>query len=442
MARLPGPRNPVELVRLAVLAERDLGRFLLDTYRRYGSVVEIGIGPLRFVYLFGQEANELILSTGTDHFEWGPALRRGLELVDGPSAIVLSDGAVHRRRRRLVQPAFSKKRVDDHLSLIVEELDSTVDGWTPGRHLDAHVELRAAIRRIVVRSLFGDRLGGRADEIGDALEPALQYIQRPFSRRIDIDLRVNGYARARRAVRAADALIDEEIAHRRRHGTGDGDTLSLLMAAADDEGGPALSDDELRDQVRSLIAAGYDTTSAGAAWVVHALGTHTAIRNQVRAEVRDRLGDQPPRIDELRHLPLVDGVVHEVLRLWPPGLLSGRKVVEPFDLHGHTIPAGRFVIYSAHVTHRLPELWPDPDAFRPERWAPDAPEPPPYAFVPFGGGYRRCIGFALATLELQALVCRLVQRVEWEPAYKHARPHGVAASTPRGGLPISVTAGI
>ena len=204
--------------------------------------------------------------------------------------------------------------------------------------------------------------------------------------------------------------------------------------------GESLTDAELVDQVRSLMAAGFDTTSGAASWLVVELGRNPEALAAVRAEVDGVLGDRAPTIDDLRAMPLALGAVQEVLRMWPPGPAAPRKSIAPSELHGMTIPAGRMVLYSAYVTGRLPELWPDPERFDPSRWVPGAPEPKPYSFVPFGGGYRKCIGFALATLELQVMAVRLVQQVEWQLRRTKVRPTGIATLTPKGGVPIEVTA--
>ena len=437
MTAPPVRPGPLAQLRAGVGFARDIGGTLMWLHRRYGPVVDVGLGPARFVFVFGAAANEAVLSTDASSFAWGPAMRL-LEVVDGPTALVLSDGADHKRRRRLVQPAFSVRRIEAHLGCITEEIDRTLDGWTPGRRVVAHTDLRAAVRRIILRSLFGDHLGDRAEEVGELLEPALQYVQRSPMARIDVDLRANAYAKAIRGVREADEVVRAEVARRRAAGVdvdADPDVLTALLAGADDE---VLSDAEVLDQVRSLIAAGYDTTSAAAAWVVHELGAHPQVLARVRAEVEAVLGDRPPTIDDLRRLPTVDGVVHEVLRLWPPGFAAGRQVIEDVDVVDHRIPRGRMLLYSAYVTGRLPELWPDPERFDPGRWAPDEPEPAPYSFVPFGGGARRCIGFALATLELQVLVVRLAQRVHWRLEQPATRPVGLASATPKGGVPIAV----
>jgi cytochrome P450 len=420
------------------LASGDLVGVLQALHQRFGPVVDFGFGASRMVLVFGAEANEHVLSTAAHTFEWGEAME-ALVAVDGPTALVVSDGDDHKRRRRLVQPAFSIKRVDAHLGLVVTEVDRALAAWQPGTQLDASASLRDAVRRVIVRALFGEQLGTEADRFGALLEPGLRYVQRMPQLRFEHDLKVTPYARVQRRNRAADALVLAEVARRRAAGVdadGHPDTLSALLAGVD---GERLTDAELLDQVRSLMAAGFDTTSGAAAWLVLELGRHPEALAAVRAEVDAVLGDRAPTVDDLRSLPLSLGAVQEVLRLWPPGPAAPRMAIAPSELHGMEIPAGRMVLYSAYVTGRLPELWPEPERFDPTRWAPGAPEPRPYSFVPFGGGARRCIGFALATLELQVMAIRLAQQVEWRLRRDAVRPTGIATLTPKGGVPIEVT---
>jgi cytochrome P450 len=410
-----------------------------DVHRRFGPVVDVGYRSSRMVLVFGAEANEHVISKAADCFEWGEAMQ-ALVAVDGPTALVVSDGDDHKRRRRLVQPAFSIKRVDAHLGLVVAEVDRALAAWQPGVQLDAAASLREAVRRIVVRALFGEELGSEADRFGELLEPGLRYVQKMPQQRFEHDLRVNAYARVQRSNRAADELVLAEVARRRSAGIDEDahpDTLTALLAGVDGEN---LSDAELLDQVRSLMAAGFDTTSGAAAWLVLELGRNPEALAAVRAEVDAVLGDRTPTIDDLRALPLTLGAVQEVLRLWPPGPAAPRWSIAPSELLGMTIPAGRVVLYSAYVTGRLPELWSEPERFDPGRWAPGAPEPAPYSFVPFGGGARRCIGFALATLELQVMAVRLAQQVEWQNRTAKVKPTGIATLTPKGGVPIEVSA--
>jgi cytochrome P450 len=427
------------LTLLPRLASGDFVGVMQELHRRFGPVVDFGYRSSRMVLVFGAEANEHVISKAADCFEWGEAMQ-ALVAVDGPTALVVSDGDDHKRRRRLVQPAFSIKRVDAHLGLVVAEVDRALTAWQPGVQLDAAASLREAIRRIVVRALFGEELGAEADRFGELLEPGLRYVQKMPQQRFEHDLRVNPFARVQRSNRAADALVLAEVARRREAGIDEDahpDTLTALLAGVD---GESLTDAELLDQVRSLMAAGFDTTSGAASWLVLELGRNPEALAAVRAEIDDVLGDRPPTIDDLRAMPLTLGAVQEVLRMWPPGPAAPRWSIAPSELHGMTIPAGRMVLYSAYVTGRLPELWSDPERFDPGRWAPGAPEPVPYSFVPFGGGYRRCIGFALATLELQVMAVRLAQQVEWQNRTSKVKPTGIATLTPKGGVPIEVSA--
>jgi len=360
--------------------------------------------------------------------------------VDGETALVVSDGDVHKRRRRLVQPAFHTRRINGYVDLMVEEVDRALDAWTPGRELRAYDELRKSVRRIVVRALFGEDLRERADEIGDVLEPALQFVdQSLLNQQLKLDLPGTPWRKCKTARAKTDAIVDTEVARRRttdEPGAGD-DILAMLLSTVDEDGSPGLTDAEIRDQVVSLIAAGYHTTSGALGWCVRALLHEPDVWDKARAEVDEVVGDATLTIDALQSLRYLDGVVHESLRLWPPGFISGRKCHDDIAFAGHTIAAESMVMYSPWVTQRLPELWPDPEAFTPERWATD---PLPYSFVPFGGGYRRCIGFAFATLELKATLARILQRTELKLLSSDDRPVGVAGLRPKSGVPVRVLA--
>lgn len=421
---------------LARLASRDIAGLLDRLHENWGPVVDVGFRfPLRAVYLFGPEANRLILHDQVGNFRWGEAMST-LVPVNGPTALVVTDGEEHDRRRRLVQPAFSRRRVDAHLDLIVAEADRLLATWTSGRSLDAFAEGRRAVRRIAVRSLFGSHLSAEADRIGELLEPALRYVNSNPATRIDVDLGFNGYARARRARLAVDEIVQVEIDRQRASGIDDDDPGILSALLAGSPGDDALADHEIRDQVRSLIAAGYDTTSSALSWLVYGLGSNPAAFDALVEQVRTIVGDRPPSIEDLRQMPLVDGVVRETLRLWPPGAASVRTAVESFECRGHRIEPGTLVVYSPYVTHRLADVWEDPLGYRPERWRHGEPEP--YSYVPFGGGRRNCIGFTLATLELQVFAVRLAQSCRWTVETREPRSAAAASFAPTGGMPITI----
>ena len=439
-AKLPGP-GLIESARRLPGLLRSPYLALPGLHERHGPVVGLGRGPFRYVFVFGAEAQRALLAEQSDSFRWREATSL-LIPVDGDTALIVSDGSDHRRRRRLVQPAFGIKRVEGYLPIVLDEVGRVIDTWEPDATVDVAADLRRAVRRIVVRSLFGDRLRDRADEIGDHLEAAIAYVNRSPATRFDHDWPGTPYRRAMAARRRADEIIYAEIEARRSGRVDDdGDVLAALLATHDGDGDHPLSDVEIRDQVVSLIAAGYDTTTAGVAWAVHATFSRPAVRDRARAEVDAALGTDPPTVERLAGLPYLDGVVSESLRLWPPGPFGARYAVEDVTIAGHVIPAGSIVAYSPYVSHRLPEEWPEPDRFDPERWLPGSPtfhEPAPYVYVPFGAGHRRCIGFALATLEIRATLAELLRRVDITPLDPEPTPTGVATLSPRQGVRATV----
>lgn len=436
MAPLPGPRGPLAQARVAAHLYRAPALGLLDLHRRYGEVVAFGYGPLRFVALFGPAANRFILAERPELFRWRDATR-WLIPIDGETALVVSDGDDHRRRRRLVQPAFATRRIQAAVGTMLEEVDRELDTWRVGQRILLHGALRRPILRTAVRALFGEEFGGRAATLIRELDRAISFVNQPLLRQVRIDLPGTRWHRARRARRRADAIVDAELARRQADQPPEArDLLDVLRGVGATPGDDRLDEGEIRDQVVSLVAAGYDTTSAAAAWTVRALLLTPGEWERTAADVADAVGAGPLDLDALRRASRLDAVVNEALRLWPPGFVSGRGVVGPFEFAGHTIPAGSIVLWSPFVTHRMPGVWPEPDRFLPDRWS-DAPRDP-YAFVPFGGGQRPCLGFAFALLELKVIVARLLQRVTLEPEPCPASPAGLVTMYPRHGVPARV----
>lgn len=413
---------------------------LVELHRVHGPVCKFGVGGQQYVLMFGAEANELLL---TDSPRDPKFLSRDvltlLIPVVGANAMVVSDGEDHRRRRALVRPAFTRRRIEGYVPTMVDEIHRMIGGWSSGQSVDAFADVRSCIRRIAIHSLFGDRLKAHTDEIGRELQTALNYINRSPFLRFDHDLPGTAYRRAMAARERVDRYVRAEIAKRRAEPDDQGDVLDALLESYFE--GDQLADLEVRDQVISLIASGYDSSSSAAGWAVYALLKHPEVMRRIRDEVERVAGDEPLTAELVRGMDYVDWTVSETLRLYTPGVLTGRTAVEDFEFAGHVIPAGAKVLYSQYVTHRMPELWTDPLEFRPERWDRDAPdyrEPVPYSFVPFGGGYRRCIGYAFAELELKVLIAELARRVDIELATDVVPPTGVATMWPDGGVPVSV----
>ncbi|MFG2089432.1 MULTISPECIES: cytochrome P450 [unclassified Spirillospora] len=412
---------------------------LLRLYAEAGPVAAVGSRRKPLVHLFGPDANAFVFAN-SGLFRWREAFDL-LVPVNGETALIVSDGADHRRRRRLVQPAFHHRRVGAYVERMAANTDAALDGWFPGRTLDAYTELRSVIRRSTVEVLFGDRLAADAEVIGRRLQAALAGVDRNFVLQLMLRSVPNPYSRRVAASRALVARrVDEEIDRRLREGTAHDDVLGMLMDARDEDG-TGLTRQELQDQVISLISAGYDTTSAAMAWAVYALLTHPGAEERARREVAGVLGDRPPTAADLPALTYLDGVVSETLRLFPPAPLSARVPVEDFEYAGHRVPAGAMVFYSPYVTHRMPDVWPQAGRFRPERWDPssDLYRPAtPATYLPFGGGPHRCIGSTLATVELKTMLACLLRRTRLRLLSPAATPASVTAMRPRGGVPVEV----
>ncbi|MFA1543639.1 cytochrome P450 [Actinomadura monticuli] len=418
---------------------------LLRLYAEAGPVAAVGTRRRPFVHLFGPDANAFVFAN-SGLFRWREAFDL-LVPVNGETALIVSDGADHRRRRRLVQPAFHHRRVAGYVARMADNTDAALRAWRPGRTLDAYAELRSVIRRSTVEVLFGDRLAADAEVIGRRLQVALAAVDQNFVLQMALRSLPNPYMRRVAAARAQVVRrVDEEIDRRLAGGTGEderdgqGDVLGMLLAARDEDGA-GLTRQELQDQVISLISAGYDTTSAAMAWAVYALLAHPDAAERARREVAEVVGDRPVRAADLPALTYLDGVVNETLRLFPPAVLSARVPVEDFTYAGHRVPAGAMVLYSPFVTHRMPEVWPQAGRFRPERWDPASRLHRPATastYLPFGGGPHRCIGSTLATVEIKTMLACLLRGPRLRLVSPAAVPTSVTAMRPRGGLPVEV----
>jgi cytochrome P450 len=340
--------------------------------------------------------------------------------------MLVSDGDDHARRRSLVQPAFALRRLQAWRALILGELDRMIDDLPVGEPFDLAPWVQATVRRIVVRVLFGEELAAGADDIGERLAPASEYLNRPMLRQFPHPLPVGARERARASRRAFDARLDDEIARRRRRATGaePSDVLDTLLAT------DGLTDQELKDQVVSLIGAGFDTTTATASWLVLRAAPDAGVWARLREEA-DAAGPDDAR-------PWSEAVVHESLRIHPAGAYSPRLVAEAFDLGPYRVAKRTVIAWSPLLTGRDPASWPDPMRFDPARHLDHAE--PEYAWVPFGAGSRSCLGFGLARTNLTLLASRLAQRVDLAPGWSTIpAPVGMVTSHPVGGVPVTVT---
>lgn len=425
---------------------KDLQPGLDALANRCGPVFGLGAGPVRIAVVADPEALRDLFATSIDSFRWGHKFNV-LGFVVGEGSMIVSDGIDHKRRRSSVQTAFSRRRLNGWIPTIVSRTDLGVDRL--GRSLgpapavvDMYSVGRGIVLEIVVRALFGERMAERAAEIGELFQAPQDYLESSAIAQLPHRLPFTKRARVRRDRRSLDALIDTEIAHRRAHPTGDPlDVLEALVADA------SLSDAEIRDQVVTLIGAGYDTTAASLAWMLWCAAHAPGLWVRLRAEadgVFGPLGDaRVPDETALASLHLANRVMRETLRLHPAGAISPREAAVDVTVGGYLIPKGTLILWSAHLAGRNEKAWPDPLRFDPDRFVAPLPVQKALAdsaWVPFGRGARNCIGFALAQMELTLIIARLAQRLDMTTVHaSKPRPVGLVVSRPSGGVPMRVS---
>jgi cytochrome P450 len=416
------------------------GEALLALYRRRGPVIDAGIGRSGFTYLLGAEANRFVFANA-DAFSWRETFEN-LAIVDGGTALIVSDGEDHRRRRSVVAPGLRHREIRHYVQTMASSIDSVIDTWRPGQQVDLYERFRSAVRRSTAESLFGQRVAVHSDFLGEQLQPLLDLTHR-LPQVVQLQRRLNSPAwrRAMAARKRINELVDAQVADARSDPRPDDHMLGMLINGRGDEG-YALDDEEIRDQVVSMITAGYETTSAALAWAAYTLLTLPGAWDTAADEVTRVVGDRPPRAEDLDALTYLNGVVHETLRLYSPAVISARRVMRDLRFDGRRIRAGRLLIFSAYVTHRLPEIWPEPTEFRAYRWDPSAPgyrKPAPHEFIPFSGGLHRCIGSVMAITEMLVMLARLVARTRLRLPAQRIRPANFAALSPHPGLTVDIT---
>lgn len=406
----PGPRAPSPLV-TAQFMRRPL-EMLERWHHRYGDAFTVRfLGFGTGVYVADPEAIRSLFTGDQSDLLAGEA-NSFLEPILGKHSVLVLDGPEHLRQRRLLLPPFQGSRVAAFREVVHEVAEREVDGWRRGSELVLRERMRALTFEVICRAVFGVTEHERVDRLRTALMSVIDsstlLLVIPLLRS-DLGPRSPGGRFARR-LRVADALLYEEIARRRREPDLEerADVLSLLMRARDEDGRP-MSDQELRDELFTMLGAGHETTATGLAFALELLMRHPPALARLRGAIS--AGDD----DE--HL---DAVVHETLRLRPVIDAAERTLTKPRTVAGWELPAGVKVYPAIALVHRRPELYPAPGEFRPERFLREGAES--YAWLPFGGGIRRCIGAALAQLEMREALRVIVSRAQLRPLRPDADP--------------------
>ena len=385
--------------------------FFTHCARTYGDFVPVRLGPRRAVILSHPELIEEVLVAKNKHFRKHFALRTTKRTLG--NGLLTSEGDFWRRQRRLAQPAFHKDRVAAHAAVMVELTETMLEGWRDGQARDAQDDMMGLTLQVVARTLFGADIAGETAEVSEAMET----VMREFTERVGKFFRLpdavptpaNSACDA--PPRRLDRIIYAMIDRRRASGEDGGDLLSMLLTAQDEEGGGGMSDQQLRDEAMTLFMAGHETTANTLAWAWFLLATHPEAEAKLHEELDAALPDRPPTFADLPRLPFAERIITEALRVYPTVWVVGREAFEPCEIGGHRIRVGTTMFMPQWVVHRDPRFFDDPESFRPDRWADGlAKRIPRYAYFPFGGGPRVCIGNGFAMMEAILLLSTIARR--------------------------------
>ncbi len=416
---------------------RDPFGFLDQAHARFGDSFTLRLAMLTVVIVSDPETVKQVFALGPDEAHAGEA-NAVLKAFLGPSSLILLDGAPHQRHRKMMQPAFHGERMHAYGRTMIDLANDSIDGWPVGRPFAVHKPMQSVTLDVIIRTVFGVEEGARFRRLAGLLKDLLDtgtspLLLFPFMQR---DLgRLTPWKRLQDVGARSSEILREEIRAGRERGTaGRTDVLAMMLDARDEAGQP-LSEDEVHDELLTLLLAGHETTATSLAWALRWILPDANLVARLREEIATAAGD-PERIAKLA---LLDATVKESLRLQPIVPVVGRLLKQPMRIGGMDLPRGTIVSPSMYLVHRRPSLYPDPTRFRPDRFL--TFKPSPSEWLPFGGGLRRCIGAAFAVYEMKMVLSTLLPRVDAHLASDDVRVVRRSITlAPGAGLPIVVTA--
>ncbi|VTT98372.1 cytochrome p450 : Cytochrome P450 family protein OS=Hyphomicrobium denitrificans 1NES1 GN=HYPDE_29763 PE=3 SV=1: p450 [Gemmataceae bacterium] len=437
----PGPKGTLIAGNLREFA-RDRLDFYVKLAREYGDLSSFRFGPFRRVFLANHpDLIEQVLVTDAKHYIKHFGARNYMPVLG--NGLVTSEGDFWLRQRRLSQPAFLKQRVLDYAPVMTDLTNAMLARWRTGTAVSVHTEFGALTSAIALKTLFGlDDPGDRAAFV-ERLRAAFLLLTGRFEKLVNFPLWVPTphNVRIRRAVAHLRRVVDGFIATARARKEPGNDLLSRLVAAQDHDGS-RMTEDQIRDEAMTLYLAGHETTALTLAWSWFLLAKHPDAERKLVEEWARVLGGRAPTTDDLHNLPYTDAVLAESMRVYPAVYLIGREATKDLELGGYRVRKGYTVFMSQWVTHRDPRYFgPDPDAFRPERWLDGlAKRLPKYAYFPFGGGPRVCIGNTFALMEAAIILATVGQRYRFTVDTEEVGTNPQITLLPANGIPATLQA--
>jgi cytochrome P450 len=434
---IPGPGIIECTRRLYPFPFRELPRFLADLTDRYGDIVQFALPGRRFVLLNHPDQIKDVLVTQQHAFVKSLGARTlRLALGDG---LLTSEEPHHRDMRRIVQPAFHRERIAGYAQTMQAFSQSWASSRENGERFDLHAEMTELTLQIASVTLFGTDSSQQADDVRAAMRVLLDGYARAIGPIGRLLLRLRALPQTREfetGIARLDAIVDGLIAQRRAHPQERTDALSLLLAAADPQTGQHLSDEEVRDEAKTLFLAGHETTANALVWTFVLLAKHPKIEARIHAEI-DAVPQDGDPIAYAQSLDYTRRVFREAMRLYPPAWIIGRETTREVELAGgYRLPERTTVFVCPLVLHRRSVWYPEPTRFDPDRWLRD--EVPPFAYAPFGGGARRCIGEEFAWTEGTLALAAIARRVRFELESDVSQWEALVTLRPKGAVPVQV----
>lgn len=390
---------------------RDAPSFL-TRLAQLGDVTSFRMGPIQGYFVNDPEIIRDVLVVNAHKFKKGRALQRAKSILG--NGLLTSEGELHLRQRRMIQPAFHRARIAEYAGTMAAYAERMSAGWRDGDVRDIDNDMMHLTLQIVARTLFGANVDDEADEIGASMTAMVQmfnYLLLPFSEW----LQKLPLPQSRKFARARDSLnsvIYRIIDERRASGLDTGDLLSMLLGAQDEDDGSTMTDEQVRDEAITLFLAGHETTANAMTWTWYLLSQNPDKEASLHAELDAVLAGRAPDFNDTQRLKYTESVLAESMRLYPPAWAIGRLSLEEHRLGKYRLPEGSLVLLSPYITHRDRRFWQDPDRFIPERWNTQSIKEAGqrYTYFPFGGGARRCIGEGFAWTEGVLLLAALAQK--------------------------------
>lgn len=425
LSKIPGPRGNLLLGSLPDI-RRDRVQFLMDIQRDYGDVVRIRLGPVEGLAIFHPDAIQRVMQDNQNNYSKDTLAFKSLRLIFG-NGLISSNGDFWLRQRRLAQPAFHKDRINRLSEMIVEQTQMMLDplerAVKNGQAINIGHELLNLTMGVATQALFSNRVQDVDGKLGVIIQHLASdttfRFENPFYPPLWIPAPRN--RRLNTALMQLDEIIYGIISDRRKNPVEKNDVLEMMMEAQLEESEVTgeqprqMTDKQLRDEMVTLMLAGHETTAMHLGWTLYLLTQHPEVDARLRRELDTVLGGRPPRLEDLPQLEYARMVRDEAMRLYPPVWLTERKPLKDDVLCGYHIPAGVSIAITQYVTHRHPGFWENPEAFDPERFSVENSKGRhDYAYFPFSGGGRQCLGKNLALLESQLILAMLLQRYHFE----------------------------